>query len=176
MGRRATEEGFVSQQPHCLGMRFPIPAVQTFDPGCKGVGGLREKTVLDSEVRQGDLVSHWRTEPSVVRTQALQDVILWTSRHSAHEKWCLLSFPWFVRAAVISQGQSGLWPRKTSLLSGQKEVSGSVTQTQMLGDPAEVCHSFLQLCVAVKGLSEVPVWEKHPFFLNGSVPSRGVIW
>lgn len=75
-----------------------------------------------------------------------------------------------------SQGQSGLWPRKTSLLSGQKEVSGSVTQTQMLGDPAEVCHSFLQLCVAVKGLSEVPVWEKHPFFLNGSVPSRGVIW
>lgn len=56
---------------------------------------------------------------------------------------------------------SGSWrtlaQKDIILLSDRKEVSGSVTQTQMLGDPAEVCHSFLQLCVAVKGLSEVPV-------------------
>lgn len=123
-----------------LGCAFQFPLFRHLTPGWKGVGGTRETTVLDS---MEDRATHGM-HPSIPRCYLVKNGVF-------------LSFPWFLRTAVISQGHSGPWLRKTSLLLVRKEVSGSVTQTQMVGDPAEVCHSFLQLCVAVKGLSEVPV-------------------
>ena len=75
-GEMCYEEGFVSVQPYCLRTCIPIPAVQTSDPGCKGVGDVRATTALYSEVKRGDSVSHWRTEPLMVHTQSVQDAVL----------------------------------------------------------------------------------------------------